>query len=318
MGAGQLDSDVLTAGAARSQERYGVRPGNDLVRDCHEDGERMDLQAPAERVDDTARHSESLQWAVRGGLVGYGLMHLLVAWVAVRLVMDAHAGAATGQGALAQLADGGLGRATLAAMTLGFAVLALWQLLAALVGYQERDGLSRHLMRVSAAGRVVTYGYLTAACAGLALQGDAGRGRSPQSTTARLMALPAGPWLIAAIGVAAAVIGVALAIFGWQEGFLEQLDEQARTGDRRGPIAVIGRAGYLAKGLAFVVIGVLLVWVAWSHDPSKSGGLDEALRELLGGPLGTVAIIVVGVGIGCFGLYLFARARHLNRRTLTS
>ena len=278
----------------------------------------MDVQAPAERVDHTARHSEALQWAVRGGLVGYGLVHLLVAWVAVRLVLDAHAGAATGQGALAQLADGGVGRATLAAMAVGFAALAVWQLVAALVGYRERDGLPRHLMRVGAAGRVVTYGYLTIACAGLALQGDAARGRSPESTTARLMALPAGPWLVAAIGVAAAAIGVTLAVFGWRKGFLEQLDEQARHQDRRAPIVVIGRAGYLAKGLAFVVIGVLLGWVAWSHDPRKSGGLDQALRELLGGLLGTIAIVVVGAGIGCFGLYLFARARHLNRRMLTS
>jgi hypothetical protein len=132
------------------------------------------------------------------------------------------------------------------------------------------------------------------------------------------MALPAGPWLVAGIGVSAAVIGVVLAVFGWRKGFLEQLDEEATSRDRRVPIVVIGRAGYVAKGLAFVVIGVLLVWVAWTHDPRKSGGLDEALRELLGGPLGTVAIIGVGAGIGCFGLYLFARARHLNRRMLTS
>jgi hypothetical protein len=278
----------------------------------------MDVQAPAERVDDKARHSAALQWAVRGGLVGYGLMHLLVAGVALRLVLDAHAGAATGQGALAQLADGGLGRATLGAMAVGFAALALWQLVAALVGYRDRDGLPRHAMRVGAAGRVVTYGYLTVACAGLALRGASARGRSPQSTTAGLMALPAGPWLVAGIGVSAAVIGVVLAVFGWRKGFLEQLDEEATSRDRRVPIVVIGRAGYVAKGLAFVVIGVLLVWVAWTHDPRKSGGLDEALRELLGGPLGTVAIIGVGAGIGCFGLYLFARARHLNRRMLTS
>jgi hypothetical protein len=278
----------------------------------------MDVRAPAERVDRKARHSTGLQWAVRGGLVGYGLMHLLVAWVAVRLVITARAGSATGQGALAQLAGGGVGRATLAAMAVGFAALAIWQLVAAVVGYRERDGLPRHLMRVGAAGRVVTYGYLTVACGGLALQGSSARGGSPQSTTARLMALPAGPWLVAGIGVAAAVIGVALGVFGWRKGFLEQLDEQARTQDRRRPIVVIGRAGYLAKGLAFVVIGVLLCWVAWTHDPRKTGGLDEALRELLGGLLGTVAIIVVGAGIGCFGLYLFARARHLNERMLTS
>jgi hypothetical protein len=66
------------------------------------------------------------------------------------------------------------------------------------------------------------------------------------------------------------------------------------------------------------VIGVLLCWAAASHDPRKSGGLDQALRELVGNGLGRPAVVLVGVGIGCFGLYLFARSRHLNERTLTS
>jgi hypothetical protein len=173
-------------------------------------------------------------------------------------------------------------------------------------------------MRIGAAGRVVAYGYFAVAAGGLALQGRSARGQSPQRTTAEVLALPAGTWLVTLVGVAAVIIGVALGVFGWRKGFLEQLDEQARTQDRRVPIVVLGRLGYLAKGVAFVVIGVLLTWAGWTSDPKKTGGLDESLRELLGGAWGPWAVIGVGAGIGCFGLFLIARARHLNLRTLTS
>lgn len=278
----------------------------------------MDMREPAERADRTARHSTVLQWAVRGGLFGYGLVHLLVAWVAVRLVLTAKHGSATGRGALAQLADGGWGRLTLGALALGFGALALWQLVAALVGYRDREGLGRLLMRVGAAGRVVAYGYLAVAAAGLAFGGRSARGHSPRRTTAEVLALPAGAWLLALVGVGVVITGIALAVFGWRKGFLDQLDEQARTQDRRVPIVVLGRVGYLAKGVAFVVIGVLIVRAGWTTDPQKTGGLDESLRKLLGAGWGPWAIVAVGAGIACFGLYLIARARHLNLRMLTS
>ena len=49
------------------------------------------------------------------------------------------------------------------------------------------------------------------------------------------------------------------------------------------------------------------------HDPQESGGLDVALHELLRQPFGVVIAGAVSLGLGCFGLYCFAWARHLKR-----
>lgn len=279
----------------------------------------MTAETSARNTDRAARRSDTLAWFVRGGLVSYGVLHLLVGWVAASLVLTSDSGSATGRGALAQLAGGVSGRIVLAVMAVGFVALIVWQGLAAAVGYRDRDGRSRHLMRAGAACRVAVWVYLAITTAELVVEGGSAGSGSPASTTSTVMAWPAGAWLVAAVGAVAIGIGVGLGIFGWRVGFLDQLDQQARAQDgRRVPIVVLGRVGYLAKGVALVVLGILLVWAAWTHDPSRSGGLDQALRQLLGGALGKVAIVVVAVGLGAFGLFLLARARHLNRESLTS
>ena len=279
----------------------------------------MPAESTAENADRAARESRSLAWAVRGGLVGYGVLHLLVGWVAVRLIVTSSSSTATAKGALSQLAGDASGRTTLAVMAAGFAALVVWQALVAAVGYRDRDGRARDVMRASAVCRGVIWGYLAFTAASMAILGGSTGSGSPGSTTASVMTWPGGAWIVALVGAVVGGTGIGLGVFGWRDGFLDQLDSHARAHDkRRVPIVVLGRVGYLAKGVALVVLGVLLVWAAWTHDPHKSGGLDTALREVLGGALGKVAIIVVATGLGCFGLFLVARAWHLNREALTS
>ena len=280
--------------------------------------ERGVEQNLAEQVEHNARHSNWLEWAVRIGLLTYGLVHLLIGWVAVRLISAPGHGSATSEGALAQLASEPLGRWTLALMCCSFVTLVVWQLIAMAVGYRESEGWSRHLMRAGAAGRACVYAYFAWVSGRLALQGASGSGRSPSSTTSRVLAAPAGPVVLGLTGCVVAVIGLVLVVFGWRKSFVDQLDEKARNADRRVPIVVLGQVGYVVKGLAFAVIGGLLVWAAVSHDPAKSGGLDHSLYLLLGQTAGKVAVVVVGAGIASFGLFLIARSRHLELDTLTS
>lgn len=281
-------------------------------------GEGEDVpQDPAERADHHARHSHALERAVRAGLVAYGLVHLLITYVALRLAFGHHSTRATGEGALEQLAGDTPGKVTLAAMAFGFAVLVIWQVIAGLVGYRDRTGLSRHLQRIGAGARVVTYGYFAYESARVALDGRSA-GHSTRSTMATVLSLPVGTVLVLGAGVILGCTGVGLAIFGWQAGFLGQLDKQARHQQRRTPIVVLGCIGYVVKGLTFAGIGGLIAWAGVTHKPGATGGLDRSLQELLGHSLGVPAVVVAGLGIGCFGVFLLVRARHFDSASITS
>jgi hypothetical protein len=247
------------------------------------------------------------------------LLHLAVAWVAIQLVVPgSSSGKATGTGALATFADETTGKVTLLAMALGFGALVVWQGITGAVGYRDREGLKRHLLRLGAGGRTVVYGYLGYSAAALSLQGPSAQGSSPDSMTARVLAAPGGTFLVIAVGLGIAAVGVGQIVFGVGRRFLNQLDDRARDGDRRTPIVLLGQVGYVTKGVAFLAVGAIFGWAAVTHDPKKTGGLDQALTRLLADGLGRPAIVLVGVGIGVFGVYALVWSRHLDEESLTS
>ncbi len=72
----------------------------------------------------------------------------------------------------------------------------------------------------------------------------------------------------------------------------------------------LGTLGYLAKGVAYAVIGILLVVAAVKLDPQRAGGLDKALRTMATQPFGVVLLVAVAIGFAAFGVYCFFDARY--------
>jgi hypothetical protein len=255
--------------------------------------------------------------SVRSGLVVYGCVHLLVAALSLRLALTGDR--TSSRGALAQLVDEPWGPLVSGALIGAFAGLALWQLLVALIGYRNLRGRRRALMRAGAACRVVGYGYLAFGIARLSVhRSSQGSGSSPRAASAGLLAQPFGRVALVICGLVVVGIGVGQVVFGVRAQFLDQLDDGAETGDRRRLIVFLGYTGYVTKGVAFAVVGLLVSWAGASNDPRKTGGLDHSLERLLGHTWGAIAVAVFGAGVGCFGLYLLARAVHFRRHTLTA
>ncbi len=69
-------------------------------------------------------------------------------------------------------------------------------------------------------------------------------------------------------------------------------------------------AGYMAKGTAYAIAGILVVAAAVTFDPDKARGLDAALKTLAGHPWGVWLLALIGLGIAAFGIYCFAQAKY--------
>lgn len=68
--------------------------------------------------------------------------------------------------------------------------------------------------------------------------------------------------------------------------------------------------GYPAKGVALVIVGGLFVLAGVSGRAAESKGLGGALTWLVKQPFGPWLLGAVALGIGCYGIYSFFRARH--------
>jgi hypothetical protein len=234
----------------------------------------------------------------RAGYVVLGVLHLLLAWLALQVAFG-HGGAdADPSGALEIIAGSPAGRVLLVVVVVAFALLAVWQ-----VGEGLRQ--RRWADRAKPAGKAVLY--LSLCAASVSFLTGVGTSSSAQATdaTAALMELPFGTVLVVLVGAGVAATGGYHVYKGWSERFRDDL-----ATDPGRLLVLAGRIGYLAKGLALLTIGVGLAVAGIRHDPSRSRGLDGALNDLSRLPMGQAILVVVALGFAAYGVYSFARARH--------
>lgn len=265
----------------------------------------------AESVGERAENSDWLDAAIRAGLVAYGAVHLLIAWLALQLAFGNNEGEASNKGAMRQLAEQAFGEVLIWAIAVGMFLLVIWRLLEAGFGHSDEEGKKRWLKRGVSLGKAVIYSVVGYTAVTVAL--GAGSDSKGRSTTAKLMDLPAGQWLVGLIGVGIIVYGGVLIRNGLSEKFKEHLTAEGKSGDVGTAYVWFGKAGYVAKGIAIGIVGGLFVYAALSHEPKKSGGLDDALHTVLEQPFGPILLGVIAIGIGCYGLFCFARARHFSK-----
>jgi hypothetical protein len=273
------------------------------------------MSGMAQRALGLGRQARAPSWfdpAVRAGLVAYGVVHLLVGWLALQLALGDHEGSPSGTGAMRQLAEQPFGAALLWAVGVGMVVLVLWRLLDAVLGHRDEDGLPAWGRRLVDVIQTAVYGAI-AVLAITTATGAGSSGAGTDSTTKRLMDLPAGQWLVVLVGLVILGVGANHVRLGWTEDFREEISAAGATGRTGTSYVWLGKAGYGAKGVALGVVGVLFAYAGITHEPQKSGGLDQALRTVLEQPFGRFLLGAIAVGIICYGLFCFARARHLAR-----
>ena len=274
------------------------------------DAERP-ARAAADRGKGAARkveQSTAYQWLVKVGLVFYGIVHLLVATMAIRLALGMRGAGeeASNTGALRSLAETPLGAGLMWVVAVGVFALVVWQLVTALIGFHEFDGFKRIRKRLSAALRAVLYGYLGLSAARIASGPDADDGEDAQESLSEgLLALPFGQVLVALVGLAVLGYGIAQIVRAFRESFNDELDTTLT-----GKALRLAQAGFIGKGIAIGIVGVLFLWAALDADAQKAGGLDKALQHVLNQPFGTWLLVALAIGIGAYGIYCFFWARH--------
>lgn len=258
---------------------------------------------------------ERLTTIARLGFAARGLVYILVGWLAFDASITG-ADAADNQGALGSLADTDMGRIILGFCAVGFAGYALWRFTEAALDPADRSRTMKG--RLERAAYVVSGGAnasLSLVAGKLALQQSRAQGGSPgdqnaQSWSAWLLDQPGGVFLLILVGIMLFGTAAMQAVKSYK-GRFEELNGAVPAPDY---VRWIGRLGYGARAVVFAIIGWLLISAALNHQPEQAGGFGEALDQLRMQPKGAIALGIVGLGLGLFGIFSLveARFRHLR------
>lgn len=253
--------------------------------------------------------SRWFELTARAGFVGSGIVHLLIGYLAILLgVGNASSGSETDQsGALQQLAAVPGGVVLLWVMAVGCAALTIRLVLEAVVGGRT-DSARAWGNRLKNVGKAVVYGVIAYSAASYAVGAGTSSSGSSRSAAAKALATPGGVFLLLLVAAVAVAIGVGLVVIGCRRSFWKQLVRPRQPLER--VVTVLGVVGYVLKGIAVVVVGVLIAVAAFRSDPDQATGLDGAFDALRSMPGGAVVLVAVGIGFVAFGVYSFFRARY--------
>jgi hypothetical protein len=265
-----------------------------------------------------AADGDGLENLARVGLVSYGVVHLLVAWLALQLAWGSSSESADQSGALSTVAESPVGKPLLWIIAVGMVALAVWQALEVLrwrSGWSASGDARTKAVKKSAkaVAKAIVYAALAVLAVRFATGGGGSSSQQQQSTTAGVFGWPAGRWLVGAAGLVLVGVGVYHVYKGVTKHFLKEIDLAQAPPSATRLVTRLGQVGYPGKGIALGVVGGLFVWAAVTFDPEKATGLDGALRTILDAPFGQVLLTLVALGIAAFGAYLLVRARYPER-----
>ena len=269
------------------------------------------LARPADEARQRGRTGSSwYAWLARGGLVAKGASYAIVAVLAIELAVG-HGGKATSrQGALHALAGGSFGKVVLGLLVAGFAAYAIWRFVEAWAA--PGDDAKTWAKRLASFGRGLIYAGL--AFSAVKILAGAGGGGSQTAkahqTTATVLSLPAGTWLV---GIGGA-IAIGVGLWNFYRGIAGKFQDNWRTAEmsstarRWGGRA--GTAGHLARAVVFGLIGVFVIRAALEYDPKEAIGLDGALQKLAAAAYGPWLLGLTAAGLLAYGLYCLVDARY--------
>jgi hypothetical protein len=252
----------------------------------------------------------------RVGLATQGIIYGIVGILCLDVAAGHSSQPVTQAGAIQTVADQPYGRALMIALVAGLALHSLWHFVLAARGGVGPDGADDVVKRLLEFGSGLVYAALTGVAVRILVEAPARDTTTPQEATATVLDWTGGQVAVAAVGLV--VIGVGL----WhmsevvRRSFVDDLDLTDASEGTRAFVTTAGAIGFLARGIAYALVGWFLVNAAWTHDPNESGGLDLALKKVANEDYGPGALRFLALGLFVFGVYRLFDARYRSRESL--
>lgn len=255
----------------------------------------------------TGLRARLLRWMARTGFAARGIVYLMIGTLALMAALELRALPAGTGGALEAFGAWPLGAAWLFAIGLGLLAFMVLRLGQAVLDLESHGRSALGLARRAGYGLSgAIHGVLGNTA--LELSGDvtALRPQDPGHAVFQ-QALAAGFGAELLLGAALLVVVAGLGN-GWKalsRGLARELEE----GPPRWAL-LMGRAGYLARGLVLLLLGGFMAHSALDAGGARLVSLGRVLQALEDGPQGVLLLSAMGFGLAAFGAFALVQARH--------
>lgn len=268
----------------------------------------------------TPRLSVLVEWAARVGYGARGFVYLSAGALTLLAALDRIGDAVGTGGAAGWLAGQPLGRTWLVLLGLGLWAFVGWRLLQAVFNADhEGADWKGWLTRAGQAASGVFYAVLASSVFEyLDEYGEAGGGAAGgaaeqaesvaenQQKAAMVLDLPFGETLLVAAGLVILGVGVGNIVRAWRDDFSQTL---ACSEAVCRPASMLARAGYAARGFAYLPLGVFVVLAGLRARVEAVTSTGGALDALEAQPGGEIVLMLTALGLMAFGAFAFVEAR---------
>lgn len=253
----------------------------------------------------------------RAGLVSKGIVYCLLgtlAFMAAFEISGQRDDQADKKGVVKFVQQSIGGNVLLGLIALGLICYSAWRLIEA---FRKKSGPNQHSI-----GKKIRYVfsglvYLSFAVYSIRLlvgEKDSKGGDSTRETVATLLDKPFGQWMVGVFALIIAGVGIYQAYYAIAGKYKKHVRQLNRGSKSSQLLLRSGKIGYIARGIVWLVIAWLIFKSAIHSNSQEAGGTGNAFRWVESSPLGSYLLGALALGLICYGVFNFIRARYEDFR----
>ncbi|HEY8812676.1 MAG TPA: DUF1206 domain-containing protein [Candidatus Dormibacteraeota bacterium] len=253
-------------------------------------------------------------YAARAGYVARGVLYGYMGYAALKIAQTGGSRPADQKASLIAVAGFPLGRFILVAGIVAIAAYSAWGFIRAIYDPLHRGHDPQGIVtRLGFAWSGLSYLVLVFFAFGLLTNGGTGgNADGMQQMAAKLMSVPAGILLTEAAGLIGLAAGFGQFFEAYRASFKKD-EKRGRMSEAEKRITdTLGRAGFVARGVVFALMGWFIFLAARQHNSGKATGFTGIFTFILAQPYGRPLLALVALGIIALGLHSVVLARYIR------
>jgi len=251
----------------------------------------------------------------KAGLTAKGIVYCLVGILAFMAAFHwggQSASQADTKGALQSIEDLPAGKWLLLAVGVGLLCYSVWRVVEAFT-HKKRGGEKVKQWSQSLRYLFSGLGYLSIGIAAIRmslLSENSSGGNRNQNMAAELLSKPMGQWLLGIVALIMTGVGIYQIYYALSEKYKKHVSQMAYSSGTNATLVNTGKAGYVARGIVWLIIAWMLLKAALQASASQAGDTAQAFGFLQNSSYGTYLLGAIALGVICYGVFCFVRARY--------